>query len=326
MPYKFNESRRHKIPRAKYRVTNWPEYDAALVRRGSLTVWLTEEAIAAWQAPATGKRGGQPVYSALAIETSLALRLVFHLPLRQTEGLLRSIAEVLKIDIAIPDHTTLSRRGGGLTVMPTRIDRAEPLHLLVDSTGLKIYGEGEWLDQQHGIRARRRWRKLHLDVDAHTHEIVAVELTPDDVGDIAAVPDLLDQIDAEVASVTADGAYDGQSVYDAVAERHPDAAVIIPPRTTAVADGTTAVADGTTGVQRDKHLTAIAEHGRMSWQRSSGYNQRSLVETAMFRYKTIIGRRLHAPTLPNQRTEAKIGCNVLNRMTSLGMPISIRIC
>jgi len=279
---------------------------------------LTEEALAAWQAPATGKRGGQPIYSALAIETSLALRLVFHLPLRQTEGLLRSIADVLKIDIAIPDHTTLSRRGGGLTILPKRVDRTEPLHLLVDSTGLKIYGEGEWLDQKHGLRARRRWRKLHLGVDAVTHEIVAVELTPDDVGDISEVPDLLDQIDAEVASVTADGAYDGQSVYDAVAERHPDAAVIIPPRMTAVADGTTAV-------QRDKHLTAIAEHGRMSWQRSSGYNQRSLVETAMFRYKTLIGRRLHARSLPTQRTEAKIGCNVLNRMTSLGMPVSIRI-
>jgi hypothetical protein len=214
MPYKFNESRRHKIPEVKYRVTNWPEYDVALVRRGSLTVWMTEEAIAAWQAPATGKRVGQPIYSAIAIETSLALRLVFHQPLRQTEGSLRSIANVLKIDITIPDHTTLSRRGGGLTILPKRIDRTEPLHLLVDSTGLKIYGEGEWLHQKHGIRSRRRWRKLHLGVDADTHEIVAVELTPDDVGDISELPDLLDQIDADadVASMTADGAYDGQVV------------------------------------------------------------------------------------------------------------------
>jgi len=144
-----------------------------------------------------------------------------------------------------------------------------------------------------------------------------VELTPDDVGDIAELPDLLDQIDADVASMTADGAYDGQVVYDAVAERHPQAAVVVPPRVTSVADGTTST-------QRDKHLTAIAEHGRMSWQRSSGYNRRSLVETTMFRYKTVIGRRLHARTLPNQRTEAKVGCNVLNRMTGLGMPVSAR--
>src|ERR1700735_2648792 len=230
MPYKFNETRRHKIPKAKYRVTNWPEYDASLVSRGSLTIWLTEEAIAAWQAPTTGKRGGQPIYSAIAIETSLALRLVFHQPLRQTEGLLRSIADVLKIDIAIPDHTTLSRRSGGLTILPKRIDRTEPLHLLVDSTGLKIYGEGEWLDQKHAIRSPRRWRKLHLGVDADTHEFVAVELTPDDVGDISVMPDLLNQIDVDVASMTADGAYDSEAVYDVVAERHPEAAIIISPR------------------------------------------------------------------------------------------------
>jgi len=234
-------------------------YDAALVKRG-VTVWITDEAIAAWQPPATGKRGGQPIYSAIAIETSLALRLIFHQPLRQTEGLLRSIADVLKIDIAIPDHTTLSRRGGGLTILLKRIDHTEPLHLLVDSTGLKIYGEGEWLDQKHGIRSRRRWRKLHLGVDAGTHEIVAVELTPDDVGDIAELPDLLDQVDADVESMAADGAYDGQVVYDAVAERHPNAAVIVPPQITAVAGETTAT-------QRDKHLKTIAEHGRMGWHR-----------------------------------------------------------
>ena len=177
MPYKFNEGRRHKFPKARYRVTNWPDYDAALVRRGELTVWLTEEAIASWYAPATGERGGQPIYSAIAIETALTLRLVFHQPLRQTEGLLRSIAALLDIDIAIPDHTTLSRRGGGLTVLPKSIGRDEPLHLLIDSTGLKIYGEGEWLDQKRGIRSPRRWRKLHLGVDADTHEVVAVELT-----------------------------------------------------------------------------------------------------------------------------------------------------
>jgi hypothetical protein len=318
MPYKFNESRRHKIPRARYRVANWPEFDAALVRRGSLTVWISDEAVAAWQAPATGKRGGQPIYSAIAIETSLTLRLVFHQPLRQTEGLLRSIAGVLKIDIAIPDHTTLNRRSVGLTILPMRIQRAEPLHLLIDSTGLKVYGEGEWLDQKHGVRSRRRWRKLHLGVDADTHEIVAVELTPDDVSDTTELPNLLDQIDADVASMTADGAYDGQVVYDAVAERHPKAAAIVPPRIAAVANEM-----GTT--QHDRHLATIAEHRRMSWQRSSSYNRRSLIETTMFRYKTIISRRLQARTFPNQRTEAKVGRNALNRVTGLGIPVPIRL-
>jgi len=281
-------------------------------------VWFTDDAMKAWYAPATGKRGGQPIYSDIAIETELALRLVLHQPLRQTEGALRSIADLLGVQIRIPDHTTFSRRGGGLTILPKRIVHDEPLHVLVDSTGVKIYGEGEWLDQKHGVRSCRRWRKLHLAVEADTHEGVAVELTPDDVGDVSVIPDLLDQIDGPVTAMTADGAYDGQVVYDAVAERHPDAAVIIPPRSTAVPSE---IATS----RRDQHLQTIADHGRISWQRSSGYCRRSLVETAMYRYKTIIGRRLHARTLPNQRSEAKIGCNALNRMTHLGMPVSVRV-
>jgi len=219
-----------------------------------------------------------------------------------------------------PAPSLMHRRrvGSDLTILPKCVDRSEPLHLLVDSTGLKIYGEGEWLDQKHGTRSRRRWRKLHLGLDTITHEIVAVALPPDDVGDVSEIPGLLDQIDATVASLSADGAYDGEVVYDAAAERHPEAAVIIPPRSTAVPSLTTVT-------QRDRHLAEIAKHERMGWQRRPGYNRRRLVETAMHRYKTIVGRSLHARTLPNQRTEAKIGCNVLNRMTGLGMPASARI-
>jgi hypothetical protein len=214
----------------------------------------------------------------------------------KTEGLLRSIANVLSISIAIPDHTTLSRRGGGLTILPKHIDGAEPLHLLVNSTGLKICGEGEWLDQKHGIRSRRRWR------------IFAVELTPDDVGDISEIPHLLYQIDAHVVSMTANGAYDGESVYDAV-------------RTSSWSGGYHS-AQNDSGCEWGHHNTAQSTY---CWQRRSGYGRSSLVETAMFRYKTIIGLRVHARNLPNQRTEAKIGCSVLNRMTALGMPASARI-
>ena len=163
MPYKFNEARRHKIPAAKYRVTNWPEYDAALVKRGSLTVWVTEEAITGWRAPATGKRGGQPVYSDLAIETGLALRLVLHVGLRQVEGAVGSIMHLLGVELRIPDHSTFSRRGDGLKLLSKPIDRDAPLHLLIDSTGLKIYGEGEWLEEKHGKRSRRRWRLPNKD-------------------------------------------------------------------------------------------------------------------------------------------------------------------
>ena len=163
---------------------------------------------------------------------------------------MHSIADLLGVDIAIPDHTTLSRRDGDLRILPKFLDHAEPLYLLVDSAGLKIYGEGEWLDRKHGIRSRRRWRKLHIGMDAITHEIVAVELTPDDVSDVSEISDLLDQIDADVASQTADGAYDGEAVYDAIVDRRPEVKVIIPPRATAVPSETTAT-------QRDHHIAEI---------------------------------------------------------------------
>ncbi len=205
-----------------------------------------------------------------------------------------------------------------MAILPQRIGRNEPVHLLIDSTGLKIYGEGEWLDQKHGIRARRRWRKLHIAVNAESQEIIASDLTVDDVGDITALPDLLDQVDGPVDAVIADGAYDGQPVYDAVMARHPEADVIIPPCSTAVPTETAAS-------QRDRHIKGIEEHGRRGWQKRTGYGRRSLVETAMFRYKTIVGRSLYARTLPSQQTEAKIGCKVLNWMTNLGMPVSVRV-
>jgi hypothetical protein len=166
MPYKFNEGRRHKFPKARYRLTNGPEYDAALVQRGSLTVWFTEEAVTAWHAPATGERGGQPIYSATAIETGLVLRLVFHQSLRQTEGLLRSIADVLDIDIAIPAHTTLSRRGGGLAILPKTIGREEPLHRLVDSTGLKRHSLASALAQAAPRCRCRHARDCRRGIDA----------------------------------------------------------------------------------------------------------------------------------------------------------------
>ena len=238
MPYKYNDARRHKIPKAKYRLTNWRDYDAALQQRGSLTVRFTEEAQAARQAEKTGERGGQPGYSDLANETALTLRLVFNQALRQTEGLLRSLTVLLKLDdLPIPDHTTLSRRGWQLTVsLKVKHPAGQPLHLVVDSTGLKSYGEGEWLNEKHGSKARRRWRKLHIALYLETRQLVATELTTDDIGDPTQVPDLLKGIKGEIGSFTVDGAYDGNSVYQAIASRQPDSNVdaVIPPRSTAL--------------------------------------------------------------------------------------------
>src|SRR5215213_8261223 len=238
MPYKANAARRHKIPRARYRVTNWPEYDGALQRRGSLTVWVTPEALAAWHPPKTGRRGRSRDYSDLAIETGHLLRLAFGRPWRQTEGLLRSLATLLGLSIGVLDHTTFSRRNLGLALASAlaQAQRTGPVHVVIDSTGLKVYGAGEWLTEKHGERGQRTWRKLHLAAVGIDREILASELTTIEEGDAALVGPLLDQITSPIASVTADGAYDGEPVYRAVAERQPDppAAVVIPPRASAV--------------------------------------------------------------------------------------------
>src|SRR5437764_7267070 len=200
MPFKANADRRHHIPKQQDRVTNWSEYDAALRQRGSLTVWFTEEATAAWRAEPRTTRGGQPRYSALAITTALTLRAVFRLALRQTEGLIGSIVRLLGLDLAIPDHSTLSRRAETLQVFPRPRSGTEPVHLLVDSTGLKLCGPGEWLREKHGTTTRRSWRKLHIGVDADTGQITATELTPNDVDDGSQVAPLLDQVSGPIAS------------------------------------------------------------------------------------------------------------------------------
>src|SRR3982751_445411 len=209
MPYQANETRRQKFAKARYQIKNWREYDQALQNRGSLTVWFTPEAVAAWHPPLTGKRGRARRYSDLAIETGHLLRLAFGRPWRQTEGLLRSIAVLLGVGLSVPDHTTFSRRSIGLSLTASLTRSSEPVHVVIDSTGLKVYGAGEWQREKHGERARRTWRKLHLAVDPHSHEILASELTTNEIGDSSMVTPLLNQIPGSIASVMADGAYDG---------------------------------------------------------------------------------------------------------------------
>jgi Transposase DDE domain len=320
VPFKANAARRHRIPKQRHRVTNWSEYDAALRRRGSLTVWFTDEAIAAWRAEPRTTRGGQPSYSALAITTALTLRAVFRLALRQTEGLIGSILRLLGLDLAVPDHTTLSRRAETLEV-PRLRSGSKPVHLLVDSTGLKLCGRGERLAEKHGTEKRRSWKKLHLGVDADTGRIVASALTGKDVDDGSQVGPLLDQVDGPVASFTADGAYDRDDAYAGVAARHPEAAVIVPPRGDAVPSDTAEIAP----TQRDRHLQSIAERGRRGWQKASGYNWRALIEADVSRYKRVIGDGLRSRTDGRQATEVAIAVRVLNCMLDLGRPAYVRI-
>src|SRR4051794_22564759 len=320
VPFKANAARRHRIPRQRRRVTNWAAYDASLRQRGSLTVWFTEGAVEAWAAEPRTTRGGQPWYSPLAILTALTLRALFRLGLRQTEGLIASIPRLLGLELRVPDHTTLSRRAGTLEVPGPR-SGGGPLHLLVDSTGLRLSGPGEWLVEKHGTKERRAWRKLHLGVGAETGRIGAVELTTKDADDASRVGPLLDQVDGPIASLTGDGAYDQEWVYGAVAARHAEAAVVVPPRKDAVPSEAAATAP----TRRDRHLRLIAERGRLGWQKASGYNRRALAEAAVSRYKRVIGGTLRSRTDPGRATEVAIAARALNRMLELGRPESVRV-
>jgi hypothetical protein len=317
MPYKFNESRRHKIKKARYKVTNWADYNNALRKRGDITIWFSEESITNWRPAKTGGRGRPQEYSEHAIETAMLIRQVFKLALRQTEGFMTSIARVMGAAIAIPDFSCISKRTVELPVILLTKAMEPGSVVIVDSTGLKVYGKDEWHQEKHAAPARRTWRKLHLAIDER-HQVLACELTTPDVGDPTAVPDLLAQITTPFKAFLGDGAYDGEPVSQAVLAHQPDAKVIIPPHKSAVRS----VAGDT---QRDQHIEDIAEKGRITWQRETGYNLRSYVELAMQRFKRIFGNTMKARALPQQKTEARISASALNRMTNLGMAISVKI-
>ena len=301
-------------------MTNWAEYNEGLRNRGDLTIWITGDARNHWAAPRRGSRGGQPRYSDLAITMCLTLGMVYRLPLRQTQGLMRSIARLMKVEIPIPDFSTLSRRGRGLRLLTTnRAMRNVRVHLVVDSTGLKIFGEGEWLQKKHKTKAKRKsWRKLHLGLDLATGEIICAQLTLDNVGDPTALAGLLNQIDASVSRILADGAYDGAPTDDLLKARYGEAVeIIIPPPKNA----TLSPQSASEASSRDLHIAEIQSHGLMAWQSSTGYNQRSRIETQIGRWKAVIGPKLKARRFENQQTEIKIGVTILNKMTELGRPV-----
>jgi hypothetical protein len=316
MPHKHNADRRHHIPKMAFKVENWPEYEAGLRRRGSLTLWIEDGALNHWQ---TLGPGGQARYADAAIQTTLMVRTAFKLALRQTEGLLASVITLMDLRISVPDHTTISRRAVTLPVIQADSVPHGPLHLLIDSTGLQVYGAGQWLEAKHGAKSRRKWRKLHLAVDAGSGMVVAQTLTDQDADDPSQMAPLLNQIECRIARVTADGAYDGAPTYDTIAAHGDDIEIVIPPRSTAVLSGEQGPLE-----QRDRHLEMITEKGRLAWQKAADYGQRSLVETTMGRYKALIGPRLRARGFAAQQTEAAIGVAVLNRMLAAGRPGSVR--
>lgn len=307
-----------------YRVRNWTTYNQSLVKRGSISVWIDDEVIANWHPAAQGKRqrGGQTKYSDRAIECLLMLKAVYGLPYRQTIGFAQSLFDLMGADVEMPDYTLLCKRSTDLEVDLAASDTNEPKHIVVDSTGLKIYGEGEWKVRQHGYSKRRTWRKFHLSVDETTQELQAVVVTEANVDDAQAGKKLLANTPGEIDQVSGDGSYDKRKFYAAATERGVRS-IAVPPRRDAKIwqHGNSKKAP----LPRDENLRDIRRKGRKKWKCDSGYHRRSLAETAVYRFKTIFGNTLRTRTLSRQVTEVRIKAAALNRMTQLGMPDSYRV-
>ena len=303
----------------KYRIHNWSDYNTALVQRGSLCLWLDEETVHNWRSQERTKKRGKPkVYSDQAIACTLRLGAVYHLPLRAMQGLLASLVALAGAEVPVPNYSTLCRRRKTMTVVLSPPAPTEPLHLVVDGTGLKVFGDGEWKVRQHGTSKRRTWRKVHLAVDQQTGLIRAAATTPNSMSDGQMLPKLLDQVPQPICQVSADGGYDRRSCYEAIARCGAKAA--IPPRR-----GAKIWQHGNSKAERlarDENLRRIRRVGRAKWKRESGYHRRSLIETAMFRLKTLFGNTLRARGEAAQNAETLLRLDAMNKMTALGMPQS----
>lgn len=304
-------------PKEKYRVKNWPEYNKALIQRGFVTLWLDQNTINHWYYQGPRTAGGLLRYSEQCIQAALALKAVFRLAFRQTQGLIQSLLAVMKMELQVPSYTQLCRRQARINAFtPPGESPAEPIYIVLDSTGLKVYGEGEWKVKKHGADKRRTWRKLHLAIDEATNEVHAVELTTNAISDADMAGPLVTNITCPVARLSGDGAYDQVKVYDELAVRRIEP--VIPPRSNAV------IWTDETGNDlihaRNEALMQIDCVGLAEWKRQIGYHRRSKAETGMFRWKTIFGDRLSSRLLANQQSETRTKANCLNRLTRLGMP------
>lgn len=311
--------------KAPYRVRNWSQYNAALVKRGSLEIWVDEAVAQAWTSKEeTGERGRPEAYKDSWIELILTLGMVYHLPLRQLEGFAQALVKLKGWwSVKVPDFTTLCRRRKALQIIVSTRKFKGKVTVVVDSSGAKVYGEGEWKVRQHGASKRRTWRKFHLAVETATLEVLNLEVSSNDVTDDEMLPVVLDGVDKSItiAQVCGDGSYDRTRSYQAMAKRK--ARAIIPPRKDAkiMQHGNCHAPP----LARDENLRRIRHIGRKRWKQEAAYHQRSLAETTVFRYKTIIGDTLSSRLFESQTTEMKLGAKILNRMSELGMPESYQV-
>tara|TARA_B100001964_G_C14163714_1_gene568025 strand:- start:172 stop:1152 length:981 start_codon:yes stop_codon:yes gene_type:complete len=309
----------------RYKLRNWPEYNNALKQRGSIIVWIDPECNTDWYYSGARTPGGKVVYSDLAIEVILRIRQIYHQPLRQTQGMMEDIARLLKLDVQIPDYSVVSRRAKKLNLSIQRFTgnnvesgSNETTYMIIDSTGLKIYGEGEWSSAKHNSKPRKSWRKLHISV-GKKGDVQAVILTDRHTDDSSQVPVMQDQMDQPVVKAIADGAYDTRGAYESLLKDNPNIKIVIPPRDSAVSAGDN-VFD-----QRNKHISYIHNYGREQWEKRTEYIQQARAENTMYRYKTIIGGKLRSRHFDSQKNEAVLSCSILNKMASFGMPDSYKI-
>jgi len=316
-------------PKEKYRLTNWPAYNQGLKQRGSLTLWLSEEVAQQWYHQGQRQKGGRVIYANACIVLLLTLKVTFKLPFRQLEGFACSLMRLLQLDLQIPSYSQICRRQKGLPV-PIGLRKgllSEPVHLVIDSSGLKVYGEGEWKVRQHGVGKRRTWRKLHLAVDEQTGQIMAHQLTEKETDDASQLPELVEKIQqrgVKVNKVGADGSYDTFDTYQYLIKGQMEP--IIPPRMNAAwwVDQHDVLLDH----PRNRALEHIDQGGlnvsRKQWKQQSGYHRRSKAENAFFRWKTIHGPGMYARKSHNQQTEAAIKVAVLNRFIQIATPVAIK--
>ena len=310
-----------------YRVRNWSDYNQALVARGSITFWFSEECIEQWlNTERSGKRGRPEKYSSIAIECGLTLKALLKLTFRSTEGFIRSLSELMGLNLEVPDYSLLCKRQRTLEMkLPKKAALAgEKLNILVDSTGLKVFGEGEWKVRQHGTMKKRLWRKLHVALNTDTQEIEGFELTDLGTQDWQGFETLITEIEQELGDVICDGAYDRFPCYELATTKQFE--LIVPPqrnaRTSEERKKKISKAKRVFLQGRDAVIQSIRELGRKEWKIAAGYHRRSLVETMMFRIKTILGNKLSSRRFDNQKVETRIWCKIINHMTKLGMPMS----
>jgi hypothetical protein len=315
-------ARKIKKEKTKYRVKNWSEYNKSLINRGSITFWFSEDTIKKWiSCKQTGEKGRPEIYSDEAILCALMIREVYKQPLRMLNGFLKSLFFLLGLHLPVPSYSQISRRSAALNKELKRLFKREAKDIVFDSSGLKVYGEGEWKVKVHGKSKRRTWRKIHIGIDPITQEIIVCDLTKNSASDSNTACNLLDEMKSRIRRAWGDGSFDDKRFREKIFQMGGEA--IVPPPRNAAYKG------AKDGWQRRRDLDVAAiqilgadEKARKLWKKLIDYHKRSLAETAFSRMKRILGPNLKARKFENQKVECQVKCLIMNKMLSLGMPIS----